>query len=168
MDLRKLKTLIDLVSDSNVTELEITEAEGKVRIVKGATPSGGQVLTQQVLMPAAPAVQAATLAAPTATEIADATAVTAATAAAAAAAEVAAAGHTVKSPMVGTFYRSSSPGAAPFVQVGDNVKEGDTLCIIEAMKILNEIESDKSGTVKQVLCENGQAVEYGQALYIIE
>ena len=164
MDLRKLKTLIDLVSDSNVTELEITEAEGKVRIVKGATPSSGQVLTQQVLMPAAPAVQAATLAAPTATEIADAAAVTAATAAA----EVAAAGHTVKSPMVGTFYRSSSPGAAPFVQVGDNVKEGDTLCIIEAMKILNEIESDKSGTVKQVLCENGQAVEYGQALYIIE
>ncbi|MCX7262630.1 MAG: acetyl-CoA carboxylase biotin carboxyl carrier protein [Burkholderiales bacterium] len=164
MDLRKLKTLIDLVSDSNVTELEITEAEGKVRIVKGASPFGNQVLTQQVLMPAAPAVQAAPLAAPTATEIADAAAVTAA----AAAAEVAAAGHTVKSPMVGTFYRSSSPGAAPFVQVGDTVKEGDTLCIIEAMKILNEIESDKSGTVKQVLCENGQAVEYGQALYIIE
>ena len=164
MDLRKLKTLIDLVSDSNVTELEITEAEGKVRIVKGATPSGNQVLTQQVLMPAAPTVQAAPLAAPTAIEIADAAAVTAA----AAAAEVAAAGHSVKSPMVGTFYRSSSPGAAPFVQVGDTVKEGDTLCIIEAMKILNEIESDKSGTVKQVLCENGQAVEYGQALYIIE
>ena len=162
MDLRKLKTLIDLVSDSNVTELEITEAEGKVRIVKGATPSGNQVLTQQVLMPAAPTVQAAPLAAPSAIEIADAAAVTAA------AAEVAAAGHTVKSPMVGTFYRSSSPGAAPFVQVGDTVKEGDTLCIIEAMKILNEIESDKSGTVKQVLCENGQAVEYGQALYIIE
>ena len=164
MDLRKLKTLIDLVSDSNVTELEITEAEGKVRIVKGATPSGNQVLTQQVLMPAAPTVQAAPLAAPSAIEIADAAAVTAA----AAAAEVAAAGHSVKSPMVGTFYRSSSPGAAPFVQVGDTVKEGDTLCIIEAMKILNEIESDKSGTVKQVLCENGQAVEYGQALYIIE
>ena len=164
MDLRKLKTLIDLVSDSNVTELEITEAEGKVRIVKCVSPSGNQVSTQQVFMPAAPSVQAAPLAAPTATEIADAAAVTAA----AAAAEVAAAGHTVKSPMVGTFYRSSSPGAAPFVQVGDTVKEGDTLCIIEAMKILNEIESDKSGTVKQVLCENGQAVEYGQALYIIE
>jgi acetyl-CoA carboxylase biotin carboxyl carrier protein len=164
MDLRKLKTLIDLVSDSNVTELEITEAEGKVRIVKGATPSGNQVLTQQVLMPAAPSVQAAPLAAPSAIEVADAAAVTAA----AAAAEVAAAGHTVKSPMVGTFYRSSSPGAAPFVQVGDTVKEGDTLCIIEAMKILNEIESDKSGTVKQVLCENGQAVEYGQAMYVIE
>ena len=164
MDLRKLKTLIDLVSDSNVTELEITEAEGKVRIVKGATPSGNQVLTQQVLMPAAPTVQAAPLAAPSAIEIADAAAVTAA----AAAAEVAAAGHSVKSPMVGTFYRSSSPGAAPFVQVGDTVKEGDTLCIIEAMKILNEIESDKAGTVTQILCENGQAVEYGQPLFIVE
>lgn len=162
MDLRKLKTLIDLVSDSNVTELEITEAEGKVRIVKGAVASGAPVLTHQVMVPAAQA--AAPVAAPTVAEIADAAAVTAA----AVAAEAAAAGHTVKSPMVGTFYRSSSPGAAPFVQVGDTVKEGDTLCIIEAMKILNEIESDKAGTVKQVLCENGQAVEYGQALYIIE
>ena len=161
MDLRKLKTLIDLVSDSNVTELEITEAEGKVRIVKGPASSGTQVLTQQLMMPAAPVVQAAPVAAPTALEIADAAAATAA-------AEIAAAGHTVKSPMVGTFYRSSSPGAAPFVQVGDTVKEGDTLCIIEAMKILNEIESDKSGTVKQVLCENGQAVEYGQAMFVIE
>jgi acetyl-CoA carboxylase biotin carboxyl carrier protein len=156
MDLRKLKTLIDLVSDSNVTELEITEAEGKVRIVKGASPSGAPVLSHQVMAPAAPALPSAPVAPPTAAEIADAAAVTAA------------AGHTVKSPMVGTFYRSSSPGAAPFVVVGDTVKEGDTLCIIEAMKILNEIESDKSGTVKQVLCENGQAVEYGQALYIIE
>ena len=164
MDLRKLKTLIDLVSDSNVTELEITEAEGKVRIVKGATPSGIPVLSHQVMAPASPALPTAPAAPPTAAEIADAAAVTAA----AVAAEVAAAGHIVKSPMVGTFYRSSSPGAAPFVQVGDTVKEGDTLCIIEAMKILNEIESDKSGTVKQVLCENGQAVEYGQALYIIE
>ena len=164
MDLRKLKTLIDLVSDSNVTELEITEAEGKVRIVKGATPSGIPVLSHQVMAPAAPALPTAPPAPPTDAEIANAAAVTAA----AVAAEVAAAGHIVKSPMVGTFYRSSSPGAAPFVQVGDTVKEGDTLCIIEAMKILNEIESDKSGTVKQVLCENGQAVEYGQALYIIE
>ena len=163
MDLRKLKTLIDLVSDSNVTELEITEAEGKVRIVKGATPSGNQVLTQQVLMPAAPTVQAAPLAAPSAIEVADAAAVTAA----AAAAEVAAAGHTVKSPMVGTFYRSSSPGAAPFVQVGDTVKEGDTLCIIEAMKLLNEIDADASGTIRQILVENGQAVEFGQPLFII-
>ncbi len=162
MDLRKLKTLIDLVSDSNVTELEITEAEGKVRIVKGAVASGAPVLTQQVMVPAAAPVAPA--APPAVSEIAE----TAAVNAAAAAAEAAAAGHTVKSPMVGTFYRSASPGAAPFVQVGDTVKEGDTLCIIEAMKILNEIESDKSGVVKQVLCENGQAVEYGQALYIIE
>ena len=163
MDLRKLKTLIDLVSDSNVTELEITEAEGKVRIVKGAVASGTPMFTQQVMVPATP--QAPVSApAPTVAEIAEAAAVSAA----AVAAEAASAGHTVKSPMVGTFYRSSSPGAAPFVQVGDTVKEGDTLCIIEAMKILNEIESDKSGTVKQVLCENGQAVEYGQALYIIE
>ena len=164
MDLRKLKTLIDLVSDSNVTELEITEAEGKVRIVKGFAASSAPVLTQQVVVPASPTLAAAPVAPLTASEIADAAAVSAA----AAAAEIAAAGHTVKSPMVGTFYRSSSPGAKPFVQVGDTVEEGDTLCIIEAMKILNEIESDKSGTVKQVLCENGQAVEYGQALYVIE
>jgi acetyl-CoA carboxylase biotin carboxyl carrier protein len=163
MDLRKLKTLIDLVSDSNVTELEITEAEGKVRIVKGAVASGTPMFTQQVMVPATPQAPVSA-AAPSVAEIAEATAVSAA----AVAAEAAAAGHTVKSPMVGTFYRSSSPGAAPFVQVGDTVKEGDTLCIIEAMKILNEIESDKAGTVKQVLCENGQAVEYGQALYIIE
>ncbi len=152
MDLRKLKTLIDLVSDSNVTELEITEAEGKVRIVKSA----GVAVAAPVVM-----------AAPVATAAPVAAAPAAAPAEAPAPAPVAA-GHTGKSPMVGTFYRSSSPGAAPFVQVGDTVKEGDTLCIIEAMKILNEIESDKSGTVKQVLCENGQAVEYGQALYIIE
>lgn len=163
MDLRKLKTLIDLVSDSNVTELEITEAEGKVRIVKGAVASGTPMFTQQVMVPSTAQVPVSA-AAPTVAEIAEAAAVSAA----AVAAEAAAAGHTVKSPMVGTFYRSSSPGAAPFVQVGDTVKEGDTLCIIEAMKILNEIESDKAGTVKQVLCENGQAVEYGQALYIIE
>jgi acetyl-CoA carboxylase biotin carboxyl carrier protein len=152
-----------LVSDSNVTELEITEAEGKVRIVKGAVASGTPMFTQQVMVPVTPQAPVS-VAAPTVAEIAEAAAVSAA----AVAAEAAAAGHTVKSPMVGTFYRSSSPGAAPFVQVGDTVKEGDTLCIIEAMKILNEIESDKSGTVKQVLCENGQAVEYGQALYIIE
>ena len=164
MDLRKLKTLIDLVSDSNVTELEITEAEGKVRIVKGASASGVPISTQQVMVPASAPLVAAPALAPTAAEIADAAAVTAA----AVAAEALAAGHSVKSPMVGTFYRSSSPGAAPFVQVGDTVKEGQTLCIIEAMKILNEIESDKAGTVKQVLCENGQAVEYGQTLYIIE
>jgi acetyl-CoA carboxylase biotin carboxyl carrier protein len=152
MDLRKLKTLIDLVSESNVSELEITEAEGKVRIVKG----GGvvQQVMAPVAMPAAPA-PAAALAAP------------APGPAAAAPAEIAS-GHIVKSPMVGTFYRSSSPGAKPFVEMGASVKEGETICIIEAMKILNEIETDKSGTIVKILCENGQAVEYGQPLFVIE
>jgi acetyl-CoA carboxylase biotin carboxyl carrier protein len=150
MDLRKLKTLIDLVSESNVSELEITEAEGKVRIVKS---SGAPVVMQQpVAMVAAPAAVPAA----------------AAPAAPAEAAPAAPAGHSVKSPMVGTFYRSASPGAKPFVEVGSVVKEGDTICIIEAMKILNEIEADKSGTVTKILSENGQAVEYGQPLFIIE
>ena len=152
MDLRKLKTLIDLVSDSNVSELEITEAEGKVRIVKSMGVAA-PVLVQQAPVAAAPAAPVAVAAAP-AVEAPVAPAVPA--------------GHAVKSPMVGTFYRSSSPGAAPFVQIGSVVKEGDTLCIIEAMKILNEIESDKSGTVTQILCENGQATEYGQPLFIVE
>ncbi|HZY18930.1 MAG TPA: acetyl-CoA carboxylase biotin carboxyl carrier protein [Ramlibacter sp.] len=150
MDLRKLKTLIDLVSESNVSELEITEAEGKVRIVKGGTSAVQQ---------AAPvAVQAPQQAAPAA----------AAPVPAAAPAPAPATGHPVKSPMVGTFYRASSPGAKPFVEIGSQVKEGETVCIIEAMKILNEIEADKSGTISQILCENGQAVEYGQPLFIIE
>ena len=152
MDLRKLKTLIDLVSDSNVSELEITEAEGKVRIVK----SMGVMAQPVVMSPAAPVVAAPGAAAPVVV------------AEAAPAAAPAPSGHAVKSPMVGTFYRSSSPGSAPFIQIGSVVKEGDTLCIIEAMKILNEIESDKSGTVTQILCENGQAVEYGQPLFIVE
>ena len=153
MDLRKLKTLIDLVSESNVSELEITEAEGKVRIVKSVA---GAVVAAPVAM-AAPVMAAAPVAAPLAAPVAEVAALPAEPA-----------GHAVKSPMVGTFYRASSPGAAAFVQVGSQVKEGDTLCIIEAMKILNEIEADKSGTITQVLCENGQAVEYGQPLYIIE
>jgi acetyl-CoA carboxylase biotin carboxyl carrier protein len=157
MDLRKLKTLIDLVSDSNVSELEITEAEGKVRIVKGG---GAMVQGYPMPAPMAAPMVAAPMAAPAA-------AIPAAPAAAPAAAPVAS-GHAVKAPMVGTFYRSASPGAKPFVEVGQAVKEGDTLCIIEAMKILNEIEADKSGTVTQVLCENGQAVEYGQPMFIIE
>ena len=153
MDLRKLKTLIDLVSESNVSELEITEAEGKVRIVKG----GGQVV-QHVMAPQhMPAMAAPVTAQPQAVA-----------APAPAAAPEQPAGHAVKSPMVGTFYRASSPGAKPFVEIGTQVKEGDTICIIEAMKILNEIEADKAGTVTQVLCENGQAVEYGQPLFIIE
>jgi acetyl-CoA carboxylase biotin carboxyl carrier protein len=150
MDLRKLKTLIDLVSDSNVSELEITEAEGKVRIVKSMGVAA-PVMVQQAPVAAPVAAAPVAVAAPVVAE-----------------APAAPAGHAVKSPMVGTFYRSSSPGAAPFVQIGSVVKEGDTLCIIEAMKILNEIESDKSGTVTQILCENGQATEYGQPLFIVE
>jgi acetyl-CoA carboxylase biotin carboxyl carrier protein len=151
MDLRKLKTLIDLVSESNVSELEITEAEGKVRIVKG----GGAVVQQFVAAPVqAPVAAPATApAAPAAESPAPVAAPT---------------GHVVKSPMVGTFYRASSPGAKPFVEVGSQVKEGETICIIEAMKILNEIEADKSGTVTRILGENGQAVEYGQPLFVIE
>ena len=155
MDLRKLKTLIDLVSESNVSELEITEAEGKVRIVK----STGLAAPVAMAMPVAAAPMVAAPVAAVAAPVPEA---------AAAEPAPAAAGHAVKSPMVGTFYRSSSPGAAPFVQIGSVVKEGDTLCIVEAMKILNEIESDKSGTVTQILCENGQAVEYGQPLFIVE
>jgi acetyl-CoA carboxylase biotin carboxyl carrier protein len=148
MDLRKLKTLIDLVSESNVSELEITEAEGKVRIVK----SGGAVVQQYVPAPMpAPAAAAAPAA------VAELPAPVAAPT-----------GHVVKSPMVGTFYRSSSPGAKAFVEVGSQVKEGETICIIEAMKILNEIEADKAGTVTKILGENGQAVEYGQPLFVIE
>ena len=153
MDLRKLKTLIDLVAESGVSELEVTEGEDKVRIVKNPAPIAAPV--QQVYA-AAPA--AAPAPAPTSA------------AAAVPPAEVAPAeptGHAVKSPMVGTFYRSPTPGADSFVKIGDTVKEGQTLCIIEAMKLLNEIESDKSGVVKEILCENGQGVEFGQALFII-
>jgi acetyl-CoA carboxylase biotin carboxyl carrier protein len=154
MDLRKLKTLIDLVSDSNVSELEITEAEGKVRIVKG----GYAAAPAYPMAAPAPAMAAP---APAAAAVAETAEV------AAAAGPAPAPGHAVKSPMVGTFYRQASPGANAFVEVGSVVKEGDTLCIIEAMKILNEIESDKAGTVTQILCENGQAVEFGQPLFII-
>ena len=152
MDLRKLKTLIDLVSESNVSELEITEAEGKVRIVKSGQPTAAQVVYAPVA--GAPGAAVATAAAP---------------AAAAPVAEPAeSAGFVVKSPMVGTFYRSASPGAKPFVELGHAIKEGDTLCIIEAMKILNEIEAEKSGTVTKIMGENGQAVEFGQPLFVIE
>lgn len=155
MDLRKLKTLIDLVAESDISELEVTEGESKVRIVKNTAHAAQN---QVVMMPpaaiaapaAAPAVAAAPLAAPTA------------------APEAAPTGHIVKSPMVGTFYRASAPGAPAFVDIGSVVKEGDTLCIIEAMKLLNEIDADASGTIRQILVENGQAVEYGQPLFIIE
>jgi acetyl-CoA carboxylase biotin carboxyl carrier protein len=157
MDLRKLKTLIDLVSESNISELEITEADGKVRIVK-ADPAAAP---QPVMMPAvalgatAPLMQAAVPPPAAATPAAPAEAPPPA-------------GHAVKSPMVGTFYRASSPGAQPFAEIGQQIKEGEPICIIEAMKIMNEIEADKSGRVTQILCENGQAVEFGQPLFIIE
>jgi acetyl-CoA carboxylase biotin carboxyl carrier protein len=153
MDLRKLKTLIDLVSESNISELEITEADGKVRIVK-ADPA---LVAQPVHYAPAPQAMAMPVAA-----------AAAASAPVAAPAEPVVTGHVVKSPMVGTFYLSSSPGSKPFVEVGTVVKEGDPICIIEAMKIMNEIEADKSGTVTQIICENGQAVEFGQPLLVIE
>ncbi len=149
MDLRKLKTLIDLVSESNISELEITEADGKVRIVKTDPTSASPVHYAP-----APALVAPVAVPPTA--------------AAEPAAPPVEPGHPVKSPMVGTFYRSANPGAKAFAEVGDAIKEGDPICIIEAMKIMNEIEADKSGTVTRILCENGQAVEFGQPLFIIE
>ncbi|WP_377160211.1 acetyl-CoA carboxylase biotin carboxyl carrier protein [Roseateles sp. UC29_93] len=155
MDLRKLKTLIDLVSESNISELEITEADGKVRIVK----SDGQPLVAAMpVMQAAPQVAAQPVAAQPA----------AAAAPVAAPAPAVETGHIVKSPMVGTFYRASSPNAKPFAEIGQQVKEGDAICIIEAMKIMNEIEADKSGTIVKILAENGQPVEYGQSLIVIE
>jgi acetyl-CoA carboxylase biotin carboxyl carrier protein len=149
MDLRKLKKLIDLVQESGIAELEITEGEEKVKIVKGGVVS--------LTTPAAPAASPAPAAAPEAKPIPSASAEPAA----------GQEGHVVKAPMVGTFYRSPSPDAKPFVEVGQPVKEGDTICIIEAMKLMNEIEADASGVVKAVLVENGQPVEYGQALFII-
>jgi acetyl-CoA carboxylase biotin carboxyl carrier protein len=153
MDLRKLKTLIDLVAESGIAELEVTEGEDKVRIVK---QSGVQ----------APAVAGGTIA-----SLAPAASPAAVAAGAPAGAPAGVAdepkGHEVKSPMVGTFYRAPGPGAKAFVEVGQAVKPGDTLCIIEAMKLLNEIEAEVAGTVKEILAENGQAVEYGQVLFVI-
>lgn len=152
MDLRKLKTLIDLVSESEVSELEITEAEGKVRIVKG----GGTVMMQHApqQMMAAPAMSA-----PAAPALA--------VAPAAPATSAQEAGTPIKSPMVGTYYAASAPGAAPYVTVGASVKKGQTLCIIEAMKLLNEIEAECDGVVKQILVDNAEPVEYGQVLFVI-
>jgi len=152
MDLRKLKTLIELVETSGISELEVTEGEEKVRIVKSGGAHAGNVM--MVSAPPGPAMMQAP--AP------------AAATPAAAAVPVPAAGHTVKSPMVGTFYRSSSPAAAAFVEVGSKVAEGDTICIIEAMKLMNEIQAEKGGTITQILVENGQPVEYGQPLFVIE
>jgi acetyl-CoA carboxylase biotin carboxyl carrier protein len=149
MDLRKLKKLIDLVEESGIAELEITEGEEKVKIVKGgvvsltpstSVPPPAVVATPSEAKPAAPAAPAA---------------------------ETSPEGHVVKSPMVGTFYRAASPDAKPFVEVGEVVKEGQTICIVEAMKLMNEIEADASGTIKAILVENGQPVEYGQPLFVI-
>lgn len=144
MDLRKLKKLIDLVQESGISELEVTEGEEKVKIVK----SGSLAVTHSA---PAPVSTPAPTSAPEP-----------------AAAPVELPGHVVKSPMVGTFYRSPSPGAKPFVEVGDSVKSGDTICIIEAMKLLNEIECDKDGVIKAILVENGQPVEYGEPLVVID
>ena len=155
MDLRKLKTLVDLVSESNISELEITEAEGKVRIVK-AGPAPAPLAYSPLAMPAA---------APAA--VVDAAARGSAAAAEASPEPAAPAGHTVTSPMVGTFYRASAPGAKPLVELGQKVASGERLCIIEAMKLMNEIEADASGVVKAILVENGEPVEYGQPLFVI-
>ncbi len=151
MDLRKLKTLIDLVQNSGISELEISEGEEKIRIAKHPAPAapttvmlGHQAAAPMMPAPAGPAPVASEPAAPAQPE-----------------------GHVVKSPMVGTLYRSGSPGSAPFVELGQAVKQGDVLCIIEAMKLMNEIEADVSGTVKAILIENGQPVEFGQPLFII-
>lgn len=154
MDLRKLKKLIDLVEDSGIAEIEVTEGEEKVRITRvsqHAPVMYAQAPVQQVSLPAGPA------AAPAASAAAPADADSAALPA----------GDVVKSPMVGTFYRASSPGAKPFVEVGQTVNAGDTLCIIEAMKLLNEIEAEKSGVIKAILVENGTPVEYGEPLFVI-
>ena len=149
MDLRKLKKLIDLVQESGIAELEITEGEEKVKIVKGGVVNMAAAPTAVMAMPAtAPAPSPAAAApAPPPAETQE--------------------GHVVKAPMVGTFYRSPSPDAKAFVEVGQAVKEGDTICIIEAMKLMNEIEADASGSVKAILVENGQPVEYGQPLFIL-
>ena len=155
MDLRKLKTLIDLVAESGIAEIEVTEGEDKVRIVKHSpaavaapTPTYyAAPLPQAAVAPVAPAASAAAVAAPLEEEIK---------------------GNVVKSPMVGTFYRSPAPGSKSFVEEGDRVNVGDTLCIIEAMKILNQIKSDKSGTIKKILVENAQPVEYNQPLFIVD
>jgi acetyl-CoA carboxylase biotin carboxyl carrier protein len=157
MDLRKLKKLIDLVQESGIAELEITEGEERVRIASG----GAVTVTPLGAAAAAPAAVPATQAA------AAPIAAGAAAAPPAAVAPPGAEGHVVKSPMVGTFYRAPAPDAKPFIEVGGAVKEGQIICVIEAMKLMNEIEADASGTIKAILVENGQPVEYGQALFII-
>ncbi len=150
MDLRKLKKLIDLVEESGISELELTEGEEKVRISRALMPSAAPIAHYAVAAAPQPVAQASAAPAPAATEAAPATE-----------------GHVVKSPMVGTFYRSPSPDAKAFVDVGSTVAVGDTVCIIEAMKLLNEIECDFAGTIKKILVENGQPVEYGEPLFIV-
>ena len=157
MDLRKLKKLIDLVQESGIAELEITEGEERVRIASGGAVS----VTPRAAAAGAPA------ATPAGSPVPAAPAAAPAAGAPAAAVPPQAEGHVVKSPMVGTFYRSPAPDAKPFIEVGDTVKEGQTICVIEAMKLMNEIEADASGTIKAILVENGQPVEYGQALFVI-
>ncbi|MGB4346417.1 MAG: acetyl-CoA carboxylase biotin carboxyl carrier protein [Burkholderiaceae bacterium] len=149
MDLRKLKTLIDLVAESDIAELEVTEGESKVRIVKSSPAQNQMVMMQPQQMAAPVAAPVAAAAAPVAAVAAEPT------------------GHIIKSPMVGTFYRSSAPGSPSFVEIGSSVKVGDTVCIIEAMKLLNEIDADAAGVITQILVENGQPVEFGQPLFII-
>ncbi|MDB5776586.1 MAG: accB [Herbaspirillum sp.] len=149
MDLRKLKTLIDLVAESDIEELEVTEGESKVRIVKSSAQAQNQVVMMQPQAAPQYAVAPQAAAAPVAAIPAEPE------------------GYVVKSPMVGTFYRSSAPGSPPFVEIGSEVKDGETLCIIEAMKLLNEIDTDKGGIVKQILVENGQPVEFGQPLFVL-
>ena len=153
MDLRKLKKLIDLVQESGIAELEITEGEERVRIARGGAVSVTPLAAGAAPVAAAPAGAAGPAAVPPP--------------ATPAGAEAATEGHVVKSPMVGTFYRAPSPDAKPFVDVGSTVKAGETICVLEAMKLMNEIEADASGTIKAILVENGQPVEYGQALFII-
>ncbi len=150
MDLRKLKKLIDLVQESGISELEVTEGEEKVRIAKHSTgPAPTNYVTQAPVMHAAPAAAAPAAAAPAASD------------------PGLPEGHVVKSPMVGTFYRASAPGAKPIVEVGQTVAVGDVLCIIEAMKLMNEIEADAAGTIKAILVENGEPLEYGEPLFVI-
>ena len=149
MDLRKLKKLIDLVQESGIAELEITEGEEKVKIVKGGVVSVSQAPAAAAPASVAPASPAPAAPAPSPQP------------------DAGQEGHVVKAPMVGTFYRSPSPDAKAFVEVGQSIKEGQTICIIEAMKLMNEIESDASGVVKAILVENGQPVEYGQPLFIV-
>jgi acetyl-CoA carboxylase biotin carboxyl carrier protein len=160
MDLRKLKTLIELVQESGIAELEVTEGEEKVRITRTVNTPIPMQYAMPVAAPYAPPVATPGMAA--------APAATPTAAPVEAPAPVVPAGHHVKSPMVGTFYRSATPGSKPFVDVGSKVSVGDTLCIIEAMKLMNEIEADKAGVVKAILADNGQAVEYGQPLVLIE